>query len=377
MVDPGLVVVDKAAGHDVARRRRPGTPAGRHPQGRPRRHARPDGDRRARARRQPRHPAARAPDADREGVRRHDPARRVDDHRRRRGRGHRDHAADGLTDEAIRDAPSARSSARSTQVPTAVSAIKVDGKRAYQRVRDGEEVELKARPVTDPRARRAPTVRGAGGSTSTSPCAARAAPTSARSPATSAPRWASAGTSPRCGVRRSAASTSPRARTLEELADDLDAGRRSPTPPGRRFPAVDLDEDAGGRRPRRAAARPGPARRRRARACSRPTASSWRSTSRAASGPGRSPSSSEREVPAPSWRLLRRADLALLRRRARPTSAAPSSRSATSTACTSATSTCCGGPARRPTRLGVRRVVAVTFDPHPMAVLGPSTRRRR
>jgi tRNA pseudouridine55 synthase len=34
------------------------------------------------------------------------------------------------------------------QVPTAVSAIKVDGKRAYQRVRDGEEIELKARPVT-------------------------------------------------------------------------------------------------------------------------------------------------------------------------------------------------------------------------------------
>lgn len=34
------------------------------------------------------------------------------------------------------------------QVPTAVSAIKVDGKRAYARVRDGEEVELKARPVT-------------------------------------------------------------------------------------------------------------------------------------------------------------------------------------------------------------------------------------
>lgn len=34
------------------------------------------------------------------------------------------------------------------QIPTAVSAIKVDGKRAYQRVRDGEEVQLKARPVT-------------------------------------------------------------------------------------------------------------------------------------------------------------------------------------------------------------------------------------
>ncbi|WP_394160012.1 tRNA pseudouridine(55) synthase TruB [Galactobacter valiniphilus] len=34
------------------------------------------------------------------------------------------------------------------QVPSAVSAIKVDGKRSYQRVRDGEEVELPARPVT-------------------------------------------------------------------------------------------------------------------------------------------------------------------------------------------------------------------------------------
>ena len=34
------------------------------------------------------------------------------------------------------------------QVPTAVSAIKVGGKRAYQRVREGEQVQLAARPVT-------------------------------------------------------------------------------------------------------------------------------------------------------------------------------------------------------------------------------------
>lgn len=34
------------------------------------------------------------------------------------------------------------------QVPTAVSAIKVDGKRAYQRVREGEDVQLEPRPVT-------------------------------------------------------------------------------------------------------------------------------------------------------------------------------------------------------------------------------------
>lgn len=34
------------------------------------------------------------------------------------------------------------------QVPSAVSAIKVDGQRSYKRVRDGEQVELPARPVT-------------------------------------------------------------------------------------------------------------------------------------------------------------------------------------------------------------------------------------
>ena len=34
------------------------------------------------------------------------------------------------------------------QVPSAVSAIKVDGQRAYKRVRSGEDVELAARPVT-------------------------------------------------------------------------------------------------------------------------------------------------------------------------------------------------------------------------------------
>ncbi|MGO1524005.1 MAG: tRNA pseudouridine(55) synthase TruB [Nesterenkonia sp.] len=34
------------------------------------------------------------------------------------------------------------------QVPSSVSAVKVDGRRAYDRVRQGEEVELDARPVT-------------------------------------------------------------------------------------------------------------------------------------------------------------------------------------------------------------------------------------
>jgi tRNA pseudouridine55 synthase len=53
----------------------------------------------------------------------------------------------GLAEATIRDAL-ARFVGDIEQVPTAVSAIKVDGKRAYQRVREGEQVELKARAVT-------------------------------------------------------------------------------------------------------------------------------------------------------------------------------------------------------------------------------------
>ncbi len=56
-------------------------------------------------------------------------------------------STDGL-EEAVVRAAAAEFVGELQQVPTAVSAIKVDGKRAYQRVRDGEEVELKARPVT-------------------------------------------------------------------------------------------------------------------------------------------------------------------------------------------------------------------------------------
>ncbi|MEI7058271.1 tRNA pseudouridine(55) synthase TruB [Nocardioides sp. CCNWLW239] len=56
-------------------------------------------------------------------------------------------AAGGLAAEDVRSAFDAQVG-DILQVPTAVSAIKVDGKRAYQRVRDGEQVELKARPVT-------------------------------------------------------------------------------------------------------------------------------------------------------------------------------------------------------------------------------------
>ncbi|GAB3650578.1 tRNA pseudouridine synthase B [Glycomyces tarimensis] len=55
--------------------------------------------------------------------------------------------ASGVADEAIREALAAMVG-EIDQVPSAVSAVKIDGKRAYKRVREGETVELKARRVT-------------------------------------------------------------------------------------------------------------------------------------------------------------------------------------------------------------------------------------
>ncbi|WP_418062735.1 tRNA pseudouridine(55) synthase TruB [Pimelobacter simplex] len=52
-----------------------------------------------------------------------------------------------VTEDAVRTALTAFEGEIS-QVPSTVSAIKVDGKRAYARARAGEEVELQARPVT-------------------------------------------------------------------------------------------------------------------------------------------------------------------------------------------------------------------------------------
>ena len=57
-------------------------------------------------------------------------------------------AATGHLDEATVRAALAAYVGDLQQVPTAVSAIKVDGRRAYARVRDGEDVQLAARPVT-------------------------------------------------------------------------------------------------------------------------------------------------------------------------------------------------------------------------------------
>ncbi|GHH74369.1 tRNA pseudouridine(55) synthase TruB [Promicromonospora soli] len=54
----------------------------------------------------------------------------------------------GRVDRVALDAAIAELTGDIQQVPTSVSAIKVDGKRAYARVRAGEEVALQARPVT-------------------------------------------------------------------------------------------------------------------------------------------------------------------------------------------------------------------------------------
>ena len=56
-------------------------------------------------------------------------------------------AVSAVTDDAIRSGI-ADLTGEIEQVPSSVSAIKVDGKRAYARVRAGEEVVLQARPVT-------------------------------------------------------------------------------------------------------------------------------------------------------------------------------------------------------------------------------------
>ncbi|CAM3665864.1 tRNA pseudouridine(55) synthase TruB [Kibdelosporangium persicum] len=55
--------------------------------------------------------------------------------------------ASAVADEAVH-AGIAKLTGDIMQVPSSVSAVKIDGKRAYARVREGEQVEIPARPVT-------------------------------------------------------------------------------------------------------------------------------------------------------------------------------------------------------------------------------------
>ena len=105
-------------------------------------------------------------------------------------------SAASVTEEAVR-AGVAALTGEIEQVPSSVSAIKVNGERAYARVRSGEEVKLAARPVTIHRFEvhgLRPVRDGEAASTWMSRWSAPRAPTSGRWPATLATRSASAAT---------------------------------------------------------------------------------------------------------------------------------------------------------------------------------------
>ncbi|GMA85526.1 tRNA pseudouridine synthase B [Angustibacter aerolatus] len=107
------------------------------------------------------------------------------------------------------------------QVPSAVSAIKVDGQRAYARVRSGEQVALAARPVTVHRLDLLGSRPGDGLLDLDVECDVARAPTSARSPATSAPHSGSVATSPRCAAPASARTTSTAAAPSSRLGESF------------------------------------------------------------------------------------------------------------------------------------------------------------
>ena len=138
----------QAGRNDVARRGRPDSATGSDPARRSRRHARSDGDRRLGDRGRTRHPTAQSPCADGQKLRRHDPAGSATTTDDAEGELLAEaRCVPGSTSAAIRSGVAALTG-EILQRPSSVSAIKVDGRRAYDRVRAGETVELAARPVT-------------------------------------------------------------------------------------------------------------------------------------------------------------------------------------------------------------------------------------
>ena len=153
-------------------------------------------------------------------------------------------AAVDVTDEAVA-AGVAALTGDIEQVPSSVSAIKVDGQRSYARVRAGEDVELAARPVTVSRFEVLACDGRATWSTSMRSSSARPAPTSARWRATWGSRSASAGTSPRCAVRASARSASSR-RARSSSSRTSGRHSRSRSSSSATFPRRDVDESEAG-----------------------------------------------------------------------------------------------------------------------------------
>ena len=145
-------------------------------------------------------------------------------------------STDDMTEAAIREGL-AGFVGEIEQVPSSVSAIKVDGRRAYERVRAGELVALESRRCGSTSSRSATSAAP----TSTCRSGAPAAPTSAPSPATWGSGSASADTWSRCAVPPSGPTPStPRAPWSSSRTSSSCCP--SATRPASRSPSLDLDE---------------------------------------------------------------------------------------------------------------------------------------
>jgi tRNA pseudouridine55 synthase len=151
-------------------------------------------------------------------------------------------AADTITDEMVRSGLAAMVG-DIEQVPSAVSAIKVDGRRAYDLVRAGEQVDLAARPVRVDAIEVASVRRGDDGTVDVDVSVRCSSGTYIRAIARELGVALGVG-GHLTALRRTAVGPFGlgTARTLDELADDLtmvpiaEAARAS-------FPSVDLSEE--------------------------------------------------------------------------------------------------------------------------------------
>ena len=141
----GVLLVDKPLGPHLPRRRRPPARQAADEADRPRRDARPDGDRAAGRPGRQGDAAVAVPDQRRQGVRGDDRARQGHRFPGCRGQGDGDAARAGRSPRTSSRPRSRASSATSTRSRPMYSAIKIDGVPLYKKARKGEEVEREPR----------------------------------------------------------------------------------------------------------------------------------------------------------------------------------------------------------------------------------------
>ena len=142
----GVLLIDKPAGPDLARRRGRIRRVERRAQHRAHRHARSAGDRAAAARARPGDAAGLAAHRRRQDLRGDDPPRLRDRHRRRGGHADRRAARPAAGRRRDRRGARARFAGTFEQVPPQHSAKKIGGDKAYELARRSQPVALK--PVT-------------------------------------------------------------------------------------------------------------------------------------------------------------------------------------------------------------------------------------